>query len=407
MWVGRILKYSNKWKLEKLGKVCEMGSGGTPLKSHHEYYGGKVKWAIIGDLNEGVINDTEKKISEKGLKNSSAKVVPKGTLLVGMYGSIGKTAITGCEMATNQAIAFLIPKKEIVNLYYLKYFIQFINSELFKLSKGQTQKNISQEILREITVPLPNIKEQQLIVSEIEKQFSRLDEATKSLKSLKTKLETYKKSVLAKSFHGAERKLSEIVKTDKYSIKRGPFGGSLKKEIFVPSGYKVYEQQHAINNDFTIGRYFITKEKFEEMKPFLLSPGDFIISCSGTIGKIAEAPSNIKKGIINQALLKISLNNSIISNKYFKYLFESEYVQRHLTTMSRGAAIKNVPSVKELKNITFPIPSLKDQEEIVQNIENYFSIVDQLANTINTNLSRQEQLKKSILKSAFEGKLVK
>ena len=87
---------------------------------------------------------------------------------------------------------------------------------------------------------------------------------------------------------------------------RGPFGGSLKKNIFKPEGYAVYEQQHAIYDQFDDIRYFIDEKKFNEMKRFELNSGDLIMSCSGTMGKIAIVPENIKKGIINQALLKLT-----------------------------------------------------------------------------------------------------
>ncbi len=253
-----------------------------------------------------------------------------------------------------------------------------------------------------------SFNKQTLIVQEIETQFTRLDEAVKSLTSAKEKLELYRKAVLNKLFYGANKTFPEIISKEKHSMKRGPFGGSLKKEIFVPSGYLVYEQYHPINNDFHFRRYFISKEKFEEMKAFSVKPRDLLISCSGTIGRIAEIPEeNFKEGIINQALLKITLDNSKVLNKYFLYLFQSQYIQKHLTKISRGVAIKNVPSVKELKTIKFPIPTIQEQTQIVQSIESKFSVIGKIEQVVETSLEKAEKLRKSILKSAFEGKLIK
>jgi restriction endonuclease S subunit len=265
------------------------------------------------------------------------------------------------------------------------------------------------QFVNKTKITYPESKEEQtLIVQEIEKQFTRLDASVKSLKSVKKKLEVYRKAVLNKSFYGDKKTFPEIISKEKHSMKRGPFGGSLKKEIFVPSGFLVYEQYHPINNDFDFGRYFITKEKFEEMKAFFVKPGDLLISCSGTIGKIAEIPEeNFEEGIINQALLKITLDNSKVLNKYFIYLFQSQYIQKHLTKISRGVAIKNVPSVKELKTIEFPIPSIQEQQTIIQEIESKFSVIDKIEQVVNESLEKSEKLRKSILKSAFEGKLVK
>ena len=118
--------------------------------------------------------------------------------------------------------------------------------------------------------------------------------------------------------------LPDVVKNEKFAIKRGPFGSHLKKEFFVKSGYKVYEQQHAINNDFTLGKYYVNEEKFQELKSFEVKSDDIIISCSGTIGKIAVIPENIKKGITKirsiarlQEIKTGKLKNLVKNNKLF------------------------------------------------------------------------------------------
>ncbi|WP_445738638.1 restriction endonuclease subunit S [Mariniflexile sp.] len=153
---------------------------------------------------------------------------------------------------------------------------------------------------------------------------------------------------------------------DVAEFKRGPFGGSLKKEIFVESGFKVYEQQHAIKNDFSLGRYFINEEKFNEMKGFELLPNDIIMSCSGTIGKIAIFPPQGEKGIINQALLRLRpLNN--ISTPFLKILLEG--ITNSFVENSHGAGLQNVASVSVLKDIKIPLPPIDIQQKIVLEIE--------------------------------------
>jgi type I restriction enzyme S subunit len=103
-------------------------------------------------------------------------------------------------------------------------------------------------------------------------------------------------------------RMSQVVAFTKYAIKRGPFGSAIKKAYFVPKGYKVYEQKNAIYDDFSLGEYYINNEKFKELKAFEVKPYDIIISCSGTVGKVAIAPQGMEPGVINQALLKLSLN---------------------------------------------------------------------------------------------------
>ncbi len=135
----------------------------------------------------------------------------------------------------------------------------------------------------------------------------------------------------------------------------------MKKNIFKPDGYAVYEQKHAIYNQFDNIRYFIDEGKFNEMKRFELNSGDLIMSCSGTMGKIAIVPKNIKKGIINQALLKLTPSNKV-SNVFLRLWMQSESFQDSLKEYSGGAAIQNVASVAVLKNIEIPIPPLPERK---------------------------------------------
>jgi len=144
---------------------------------------------------------------------------------------------------------------------------------------------------------------------------------------------------------------------------RGPFGGSLKKSIFVRDGFAVYEQQHAIYNQFEEIRYFIDDAKFEEMRRFELLPNDLIMSCSGTMGKVAIVPESIRRGIINQALLKLTPSNGV-SPEFLKYWMDSTDFQDSLKEQSGGAAIQNVASVIiEVIDDAPPGPSLMQDDQ--------------------------------------------
>ena len=144
---------------------------------------------------------------------------------------------------------------------------------------------------------------------------------------------------------------------------RGPFGGALKKDSFVETGYAVYEQQHAIYRQFSKIRYHINSTKFEDLKRFELKTGDLIMSCSGTMGKIAKVPSGIERGIINQALLKLTPTENV-NLDFLAYWMESDLFQSQLNDNSHGAAIKNVASVKVLKQLKIPLPPLAKQQKI-------------------------------------------
>ena len=183
---------------------------------------------------------------------------------------------------------------------------------------------------------------------------------------------------------------------------RGPFGGSLKKSCFVESGYAVYEQ-HAIYDQFTDVRYFIDEAKFNEMKRFELKPNDLIMSCSGTMGKVAIVPQNIEKGIINQALLKLTPKKNI-DVLYLKYWMSSPDFDKRMQENTVGAAIKNVASVKILKLITIPIPPLAEQKQIVAILDKAFTAIDQAKANIEQNIANAKELFQSKLHDIFSQK---
>ena len=184
---------------------------------------------------------------------------------------------------------------------------------------------------------------------------------------------------------------------------RGPFGGSLKKNIFKEDGFAVYEQQHAIYDQFNKIRYFIDEVKFNEMKRFELNSGDLIMSCSGTMGKIAIVPDNIKRGIINQALLKLS-PSSKVSTVFLKLWMQSENFQESLEKHSKGAAIKNVASVAILKKIEIPLPPLPEQQRIVAIIDEVFEAIAMAKANAEQNLKNSKELFESYLQGVFENK---
>lgn len=212
------------------------------------------------------------------------------------------------------------------------------------------------------------------------------------------------------SFHNLPKNwqvktLGEILSNDKYAIKRGPFGSSLKKEFFVDSGVRVFEQCNPINQDSNWKRYFITQQKFKELESFKAGAGDLLISCSGTLGKILELPKNVEVGIINQALLKIRLDNKQILNSYFVHLFNSPYMQNIILENTIGSAIQNIASVKVLKQIKIPLPPLKTQKAIVEKLENSFAHIDEAVHHLKAVQTNIPRLKSSLLHCAFSGKL--
>jgi len=188
------------------------------------------------------------------------------------------------------------------------------------------------------------------------------------------------------------------------SFKRGPFGSSLTKSIFISSGYKVYEQYCPINDDCSFARYYITPQKYKELQGFAVKAKDFLISCSGvTLGRITQVPDEYEEGIINQALLRVRIESKLISDSFFKMLFRSPYFQNQIFGNSTGMAIPNVKGVKELKAIPLPLPPLAEQHRIVAKVDELMALCDQMEDRLTTTATARRQLLEATLVEALSG----
>ncbi len=193
--------------------------------------------------------------------------------------------------------------------------------------------------------------------------------------------------------------------------KKGPFGSSLTKSTFVPKSdeaVKVYEQKNAIQKDYSLGDYYISKQKYEAMKGFTVYPGDIIVSCAGTIGETYLLPKDAPEGIINQALMRARLHLNSITAYWllnFRYILLIENKLK-----GAGSAIKNIPPFEVLKAMPVPLPPLAEQKRIVEKIEELLPKVEEYGKAQESldklNEELPERLKKSILQEAIEGRLV-
>lgn len=259
-------------------------------------------------------------------------------------------------------------------------------------------------LLKGLKLRYPPLPEQQRIVGILDEAFESIAtakaNAEKNLQNARALFESHLQSVFTQRSRGwVETALGDVC-----GFVRGPFGGSLKKSIFVANGYAVYEQQHAIYDQFDDMRYFIDEAKFKEMKRFELLPDDLIMSCSGTMGRVAIVPKGIKRGIINQALLKLTPSSKIL-NTFLKSWMESEAFQDALKEYSGGAAIQNVASVKILKEIKVPLPSLSSQKHVVEELNDFREQTHRLESLYQRKLDALDALKKSLLHQAFSGAL--
>ena len=172
-----------------------------------------------------------------------------------------------------------------------------------------------------------------------------------------------------------------LIRLDNIGIyRKGPFGSSLTKSMFVPKGadtVKVYEQKNAIQKDHTLGTYYITRQYYEsKMRSFTVEPGDILVSCAGTIGETYVLPEQIELGIINQALMRMTIFAPIDLDYFLLYF---DYVLKQTAKeSSKGSAIKNIPPFEIFKKLILPLPPLEEQKRIVEKVRELESLCNSL-----------------------------
>lgn len=199
-------KLPQSWEWKNLGEIANTSSGGTPSRNKKEYWeNGNIKWLKSGELNDGYIDFIEENITEEAIKNSSAKIFQKGTLLIAMYGATaGKLGILNLDSTTNQAIcAFLHKDKNIKFLEkFLFYFLFFLRDKIIKDSFGGAQPNINQTYIKNLQIPLPPIKEQEQIASHLDELSSHVKNLKQNYQAQIKNLQELKNSLLDKAFKG-------------------------------------------------------------------------------------------------------------------------------------------------------------------------------------------------------------
>jgi type I restriction enzyme S subunit len=327
-------------------------------------------------------------IAKTGATIGKCCVVPSYVEKANTTSSVGKISVDQTRMHPQFLLYwFLTPE-------FQKY--------LWSISTRAAQPGFNIADMKLFKVPLPPLAEQQRLVDLLDKAFEGIAIAKANAETnLQNALAIFQSHQLS-MFKAGSPGWADTALGDICGFVRGPFGGSLRKSSFVNEGYAVYEQQHAIYDQFDAVRYFINEAKFNEMQRFELLHGDLIMSCSGTIGRVAIVPSEIQRGVINQALLKLTPGPKVL-NKFLKYWMESEAFQDALRDYSGGAAIQNVASVKILKQIKLLLPTVAEQRKLVEELDCLKDQTQRLAQVYERKIAAIDALKNSLLNRAFLG----
>jgi type I restriction enzyme S subunit len=393
----------DEWRIGFLYTITDLVTDGAHLSPPTSRYGFPI--VTVENINKGYINLASCRIiSEKDylyLVRNSCKPI-NGDVLLSKDGTIGITFTIkdNPNVVLLSSIALIRPNKSLLNSEYLS---QVLSSHWFYiyLNRVQGGSALTRIVLRDIKnfyLALPPLPEQEVIAEAL----SDADAWIESLKQLIAKKRLIKQGAMQELLSPNEdwevKKLGEV--TIDGGLIRGPFGGALKKEFFVKNGYKVYEQKNAIYKSVHLGKYFVDTAKFKELGRFEIKANDFILSCSGTIGKLFRIPQIFQKGIINQALLIIRLNSTIIDFGYFGHIFQYDTIQSKIIDDTQGGAMKNLVGMSEFRNTEIPIPSLTEQIRIAT----ILSDMDAELEALKGQLGKARKVKQGMMQELLTGR---
>jgi type I restriction enzyme S subunit len=455
----------SSWIWSRIQDVATTATGGTPSRSISEYFGGSIPWVKSGELGDGHVFETEETLSELGLKFSNAKLFPKGTLCIALYGAtVGKLGILEVDAATNQAVCGVFLPDE-VHRDFAFYYLASIRRHLIEQGKGGAQSNISNGLVRQTRIPIAPLNEQARIVAKIEELFSDLDAGVAALKRAKANLKRYRASVLKSAVEGklteqwrakhpakepASALLARILLErrqkweadqlakfaaakkeppknwrDKYVEPTTPDTTDLSElpegwcwattgflcDCIVPNRDKPKSfsgdipwvtlpdldgRIQVVASSDGIG---LTEAEATRYKAKVIPAGSVIMSCIGRFGLSVVLG---RDAVINQQLHAF-LVPALLSARYIAYSIRTQ--ERLMIRLSTATTIAYLNQHK-CNAIPIPLAPLAEQEQIVNEVEFRLSQIDAAEKQIEHGLLRAARLRQSILKRAFEGKLV-
>ncbi len=408
------------WRFERLDAIATTSSGGTPKSKTPEFYDGEIPWVKIGDLTDGAVDHAEQCITEDGLAASPAKLLPAGTLLLAMYGSIGKLGILSIPAATNQAICAIRPQNDI-DPRYLFWYLRSRRSELFAMGRGGTQRNISQADVRALRVAVPPRREQELIVATIEATLSQVEAGVAFFARAARYGTLYERAVLQSAMgncvvptNGDEEggTLPELPATWEWSTvgEEGDvqLGRMLNKERSSGPHLRPYLRVANVLDD----RLALSDVKEMDFPPgeyerYLLHPGDILLNEGQSpelLGRAAMYRGEWPGLCFQKTLLRFQAGQRVDPEfallVFRHYLYAGRFRRESRITTGIG----HLTQVR-FAALEFPVPPHDEQEEIVRDVRQQLDSAARFDKVIVKAEADAATLKASLLNDAFSGAL--
>jgi type I restriction enzyme S subunit len=390
------------WPSVKISDFCKTGSGGTPSRQKIDrYYGGTIPWVKSGELKDSIILDTEEKITEEALKESSAKLVSKGSILMAMYGAtIGKTSILDIDATTNQAICNIQPNPHVADVYYIWFWLRARVCDLLQKRVGGAQPNISQQIIKNTSIPLPPLSEQKRIVEILD----QADVLRKKRAEADAKIELVLPAFFYNMFGDPATNPKEWVKDKIGAVITTTQYGSSKKANSDQNGVAILR----MNNIDYSGYLDLSDIKYidlttQELKKYKLEKGDILFNRTNSkelVGKTGLWQNEIK-AVLASYLIRVRVHKQKVFPEYLWAYMNSPYMKKYLLDKGRRAIGMANINAQELRSMPIMIPDLNIQKSFAAKI---YDIIDLRNKKTNCDI-RINDLFNVLLYHAFSGDL--
>lgn len=384
----------------KLEEICNIKSGGTPSRSHNEYWkNGKIPWVKISDIKGKYLFETDECITQEGLNNSSAKLFSKGTILYTIFATLGEVCFLDIDASTNQAIAGLEIISDTVYPEYLYYYLVSKKESVKNIGRGVAQNNINLKILKTMDVPLPCIEKQKSISIRLDsigkliefrkKQLSKLDGLVKA-----RFVEMFGDPV-SNSNNWRFSKLKDL--TTKIGSGATPKGG---KNSYINEGVSFIRSMNVHDGRFEYKELaHITNEQALQLNNVIVCENDVLINITGaSVARSCVVPNNILPARVNQHVSIIRLKNDVMNCVFVNNLFFNESFKKLLlATGESGGATRQAITKQQLENLIIITPPIELQNEFAEFVEQ----VEKSKKDIQQSLEKLETLKKSLMQEYF------
>ena len=396
----RFPKYKSDWLEANIDDIAKVTSGGTPSRSNNEYWGGNIPWITTSQINFKDIIEAEEFITETGLKNSSAKLFSKGTILLALYGqgiSRGRVSVLEIDATTNQACAAIILKSTKTNIRFIFYYLQSKYEEIRNLANDGGQKNLSGGLVKTLPVVYPDCeKEQQKIASFLTSVDSKISQLTEKHRLLKE----YKKGVMQQVFSQQLRFKDKDGKDfpEWEEIRFGDFLTLDLRKVTKPGEkFLALGVRSHVKGVFHKPNFDPQKIAMEEL--YVVKKDDLVLSITfAWEGAIAIASNIDEGGLVSHRFPTFIFELDKVTPDFFKHVIPNLKLRYILGNISPGGAGRNrVLNKNDFLKIKWNMPSLKEQQKIAQ----FLQSIDKKIDTVAQQVEQTKQFKKGLLQQMF------